>query len=539
MKLIEWIVMKQSLIIFLYIAIYLSHINLFADEGLYLTATMNGEKNGDQFSVVAGVGDVNNDGFDDVLVGAPDDSAHFAKLYFGGSPFDTIADLRFEPEYPNIYQFAWSVSGKGDVNSDGFDDIVIGQPSYGEFQPGIAYVYYGGNPMDNIVDVTLYEFGFYYALGSSVSIAGDINYDGYEDIVVAAPNDDYDARGRVYVYYGGNPMDNTYDVYLEGQDHFDMFGYSVSGAGDVNNDSYDDLLVSAWGSSQGKGKLYLFFGGQEVGFTNCKIYNDMHNEPSGNYGRVVSGINDINGDTYADFGVMSLSYISLYSGKTLELMNEIFLTPEWQSFNYLSDGGDLNKDGYFDVLVSNNSNSGIYSVMTYLGSSDFDANPDIIINDPTQKGGFGYTLDFAGDINKDTLKEIIIGQYYSDSAPGKAFIYTYGPISSIEQDNPTHITKGFCLEQNYPNPFNSNTTLVCKLSEPCQVSLDLFNSCGQNVKQLLSAYKNPGTYSVNWDGKDNNNHIVPSGIYYLIMKVKQNGEGGQIQQEIKKLVFLK
>ena len=116
--------------------------------------------------------------------------------------------------------FGSQVSGIGNVNGDDYDDIVV----LGE---GNAYIYYGGNPMDNIVDVILNNV-------YSVSGAGDVNGDGYDDVIVGGGN------STSYLYYGDDQMDNTADQ---------TFGSSgsVAGIGDVNNDSYDDIIIGDYG----------------------------------------------------------------------------------------------------------------------------------------------------------------------------------------------------------------------------------------------------------------------------------------------------
>ena len=89
--------------------------------------------------------------------------------------------------------------------------------------------------------------------GQSVSSAGDVNGDGYSDVIVGAPTD-LNSAGKVYIYFGGINMDTTADLILIGEGISNTFGYSVSGAGDVNNDGYDDIIVGCYTHNQRTGR---------------------------------------------------------------------------------------------------------------------------------------------------------------------------------------------------------------------------------------------------------------------------------------------
>jgi hypothetical protein len=267
---------------------------------------MSGDSVGDEFYVVAGVGDVNGDDYPDVLVGAP--GGEYAKLYFGGSPFDTIADLIFTDKKKHT-RFGCSVAGDGDVNGDGYPDIVIGASStwVGSSYPdrciiaaGAAYVYFGGVNMDTIPDLELVignwdeQVGWHYGFGKAAVIAGDVNGDGYDDIVIGAPNDDYDAHGRVYIYFGGLNMDTEYDILLEGEDHFDSFGISIAKVGDVDGDGFNDVLIGATQELvDNVGKAYLVYGCKEIDLSNAMVFNG--DSSAYDYGRVVAGLGDVKG----------------------------------------------------------------------------------------------------------------------------------------------------------------------------------------------------------------------------------------------------
>ena len=112
------------------------------------------------------------------------------------------------------YKHGTSVSSAGDVNGDGFDDIIIGAPGYST-NTGRAYIYFGGSNMNVIADVVLTGVAVNYYFGSSVSSAGDVNGDGYSDVIVGAYGYSSNA-GRAYIYYGGIAMNNVVDVTMTG-----------------------------------------------------------------------------------------------------------------------------------------------------------------------------------------------------------------------------------------------------------------------------------------------------------------------------------
>jgi len=228
--------------------------------------TFTGDAAGDYFGVsVSSAGDVNKDEYDDVIIGASQNdaggnSSGRAYLYFGGQNMNNNADLIFSGAAKYDY-FGASVANAGDFNDDNYDDVVIGAP--GAIH---AYVFFGDNNMNNISDVNFTGEAAGDSYGCSVSGAGDVNKDGVDDLVVGA---EYNAvagknAGRAYLYLGGYNMDNSSDVVFTGTSTGtvgDCLGHSVSNAGDINNDSYDDVIISAVGRQSvldGPGYAYVF-----------------------------------------------------------------------------------------------------------------------------------------------------------------------------------------------------------------------------------------------------------------------------------------
>ncbi|MBM4249772.1 MAG: hypothetical protein FJ149_10160 [Euryarchaeota archaeon] len=235
---------------------------------------------------VAGAGDVNGDGYDDILIGAwgDDDGGNMAGQTYlilgkaSGWAMDTdlsAASASFWGE--DAYDYSgYSVAGAGDVNGDGYDDILIGAvyDEDGGTSAGQTYLILGkasGWARDTGLSAASASFwgedAWDYS-GYSVAGAGDVNGDGYDDILIGAYGDDDGGNmaGQTYLILGkasGWAMDtdlSAASASFWGEDASDYSGYSVAGAGDVNGDGYDDILIGAYGDEDGgsaAGQTYL------------------------------------------------------------------------------------------------------------------------------------------------------------------------------------------------------------------------------------------------------------------------------------------
>jgi hypothetical protein len=237
---------------------------------------------------VSGAGDVNGDGYSDVIVsadqydnGQTDEGTAF--VYHGSaSGISTTASTTLESNQANAH-LGWSVSGAGDVNGDGYSDVIVGANTYdnGQTDEGAAFVYHGSaSGISTTASATLETNQANAQFGSSVSGAGDVNGDGYSDVIVGAYRytNGQSAEGVAFVYHGSaSGISTTASATLESNQASAQLGISVSGAGDVNGDGYSDVIVGANLYDNGQtdeGAAFVYHGNAGGGLRrNLQLFN--------------------------------------------------------------------------------------------------------------------------------------------------------------------------------------------------------------------------------------------------------------------------
>lgn len=397
--------------------------------------------------------DFNGDGFADVVVGAPTDGIRggTALVYFGGVLFDTAAD----GVLTGGSQFGRSVAAAGDVNGDGFADVVVGAPGY--FSDGItgtSWLYYGGagSVFDTTPDGLLTGAAIRDQFGYSVASAGDVNGDGFDDIIVGAPNSSAGgmAAGRASIYFGGATFDATADGVLTGTTVSAGSGWSVSSAGDVNGDGFADVVVGApYGGTPSRAAVYLGAAGSTFDAGADALLVGL-----GSFGEVVATAGDVNGDGFADVvvgahndstGPSNAGAAKVFlggPGTTLDATADGTLTGPGVDYELgiaVASAGDVNGDGFDDIVVGARhlSGDGLGHAYVYCGApgTTFDTVPDGSLSGQETGDVFGFAVASAGDTNGDGFDEVVVGAPYNTMGganSGQVTIYRGAPGATFD-----------------------------------------------------------------------------------------------------------
>ncbi len=437
----------------------------------------------------AGLGDVNGDGFDDFAVGAPAEGASKGSVYvFHGSATGPAMTAAKTFTGSGASLFGYALSGAGDVNGDGFGDMIVGEPmAPNGIGTGSASLFLGSASGFNTAPTVIPAQRPGSRFGQSVACAGDIDGDHYADVIIGAPLATYvvAGEGAVHVYRGGAGAFNVVPVVnIAGGVANAAFGFSVAGVGSFDGDGLSDVVVGAPFQNQ-MGAVKFFKGKTSAPYLELG-WTDVGTQLGESFGESVAPTGDANGDLRADFvvGAPTFDYgTSTNAGRLFVYSGNVLSTKDFREERKLANvlfygrnmrgAGDVNGDGKGDFgrggtgvgtgisfgegphPVEYGATVNNAYVFAGVGDVDSDGFADAVYGKPVQSvtgyaalyrgkgaypriafdpdlvGGsaaemFGATVIDAGDVNGDGFSDLAVSSYLFDDAQtgaGKVTLY--------------------------------------------------------------------------------------------------------------------
>jgi hypothetical protein len=458
-------------------------------------------------NLVCSIDDVNGDGYSDMLVlgGATSSSASGTLYLILGSQYSANIDIDQLPASKGIkitgsyfylsdaYTSYVACAPAGDINADGYNDFIIGA-SHGVYdgtESGVAYIIYG-RPSFTTIDVdSLSTDGIIISsategaqLGYAVAAAGDVDNDGYADVIITACGSGYS-----YVYYGSSSPSSvlivveasvpTHVAVVVGTDPY--FGYAAAGVGDMDNDGFDDIMITCPTCNNEAGYTYVIWGKALTKGGTLTMFSSTWEYPSvttnskgfvivgagksvGTYapsfsGCAVSSAGDFNGDGTPDLliGAFEANLLTgaayvIYGSSSMPARILLATLKPSRGFpihgdrtgdflgSSLASAGDFNSDGYDDIVVGAPYGNQVGAAYVIFGAVTHGA---MSVGAMSYSVGFpcygaqsnsqaGFSVSGGFDVNQDGYTDIVIGSPYSDpitgTDAGSAYI-VYGQAS--------------------------------------------------------------------------------------------------------------
>ncbi|HEV2105605.1 MAG TPA: integrin alpha [Candidatus Eisenbacteria bacterium] len=410
---------------------------------------------------LAPAGDVDGDGYADLIVGAPAGTSVAPALpgrvliVFGSAVLGTRAPLAISGGWPGG-QFGAAVAGLGRFDGDAYDDIAVGAPGANNGN-GAVCVFRGGAPPATAPAWTLHGRGAGDAFGSAVAGAGHLAGGAFGSLLVGAPFNSDAAlwAGKVWWFAGGAPPDTLPDAVWSGAAAGDFFGSAVAGPGDVDGDGLDDALVGAPGANVGAGiddgRAYVFLGHAPPPAAAALAVDGTRDY--GELGTSVAGVGDLDGDGLADWAVGA--------------------------------------PGSPDARTAG-------EVRVFLGRPTPVATPDTVLAGEVTDDMFGRSVSAGGRVDAGTRAFFLVGAY-NHGAGGRA--YLEGSVAAtLAAPPPAPPTLALAVPA--PNPAGGRVRIVLTLAGAAAAdpgaAVDVLDAAGRRVSRLSAGALGAGAHAFAW-----------------------------------------
>ena len=466
---------------------------------------------------VSGGADLNGDGFDDIVIGAQRASYGASRSGSGYVVFGTVSNQIANFDLASLNgsngfrldgaviedRAGYSVSMLGDVDGDGFADLLLGAPYAGSGDAGASYLVFGTaqstsstlalNTLNGTTGVQLTGFADTDSNGRDVSGLGDFNGDGFDDLAVVSLYADHigtDDVGKAYVVLGNHDefpaklglgvLDSASGFALEGAAARQV---QIAGrAGDINGDGLDDLILGGPNATAGTGISFVVFGTTETPVSNVDLgtlngtngFRVLGLAAGDHSGVSVAGAGDFNGDGFEDFiiGANDADPHGANSGASYLVFGKATFSADFNlatlngdngfridgvaagdsSGKSVAAAGDVNGDGFFDLLIGapnadvNRSNSGATYILfgaaggfaSSLALSALDGHQGLRFDGRLLGGNLtdlsGTDVSTAGDVDGDGYDDILIGAQGNSGTTGSAYlVYGRDFLGTVDQ----------------------------------------------------------------------------------------------------------
>lgn len=507
---------------------------------------------------VATAGDVNGDGFADVVIGAPHTIQGLPNngraFVYQGSATGLASSPAWITQSDQVNSnFGISASTAGDVNGDGFSDVIVGANFYngGQSEEGRAFLYYGsGAGLATSPAWTAESNQDFSYFGSSVSTAGDVNGDGYADVIVGAPtfSAGSSSEGRAFVYHGSATGPVIANWTAESDNTDSRFGTSVGTAGDVDGDGYSDVIIGApryHGDLTNEGRAYVYHG-SSIGLSPAPRWILESNQEFAQTGSSVATSGDVNGDGYSDVIVGLPGYNDGQSGEGLAMG---IYGNERRGLDRLPRQARTDDSAPISLLGASDSPSSF--LVKALGRTpagrgqvrlQFEVKPFGVPFDGTeiQSGdSFDTGTPMAGSGSAVPLSELATGLAPETLYHWRLRIAAESPFfprtawmgmpfnSSTEADLRTGAsTTGIQTADNQgvresliepirPNPFVRNGEIAFTLPKATEARLTVLDIAGREQAVLIEGAHAAGRHVLRWNGRSDSGAKLPAGVYLL------------------------